>query len=186
MPYVMSPDLPSPWREFLGELDTLLDEPIQLHCVGGFAVVAGYGFSRVTNDIDYRALVPHNRIVDLQRIAGPDSDLARKHKVYLQYTGVDSIPENYEERLTELYAGRFKNIRLFVPDPYDLVLSKLSRNNGKDREDVQYLARTMHLDPIVLKERYENELKPNLIDPPSRDEETLKFWLEAYFANSQT
>ncbi len=38
------------------------------------------------------------------------------------------MPENYDERLTELYAGRFKNIRLFVPDAYDLVLSKLTRN----------------------------------------------------------
>jgi len=34
------PDLPVPWGDFLGELDALLDEPIQLHCIGGFAVVA--------------------------------------------------------------------------------------------------------------------------------------------------
>jgi hypothetical protein len=185
MRFVMSPDLPSPWGEFLGELDALLDEPIELHCIGGFAVVAGFGLRRGTNDLDYRTLVPYNRINDLQQIAGPRSDLARKYKVHVQHTGVESIPENYANRLTELHAGRFKKIRLFVPDPYDLVLSKLSRNNGRDREDVAYLAKTKQLDPVVLRERYEKELRSILIGPPSRHDRTVEFWVEAYFAKSQ-
>jgi len=181
----MSPDLPSPWKEFLGELDTLLDEPIELHCIGGFAVVMGYGLPRGTNDLAYRTLVPYNRLNDLQRLAGPGSALARKHKVHTQHTGVESMPENYEARLTELYAGRFKKIRLFIPDAYDLVLSKLSRNNGRDREDVEFLAKTKQLDPMVLRKRYEEELKPILIGPESRHDGTLEFWIEAYFAKSQ-
>lgn len=178
----MSPDLPSPWREFLGELDALLDEPIELHCIGGFAVVMGYGLPRGTNDLDYRTLVPYNRLNDLQRLAGPGSALARKHKVHVQHTGIESMPENYDERLTELYAGRSQNIRLFVPDAYDLVLSKLTRNIERDRQDVEFLARTKHLDPVVLRKRYEKELRPILIGPPSRHDATLEFWLEAYFA----
>jgi uncharacterized protein YjeT (DUF2065 family) len=47
----MPPDFPSPWREFLAELNTLLDEPIELHCIGGFAVVVGYGLPRGTNEV---------------------------------------------------------------------------------------------------------------------------------------
>lgn len=181
----MSPEPSSPWRGFLGELDALLDEPVTLHCIGGFAVVAGYGLERGTNDLDYRSLVPYDRINDLQRLAGPGSVLARKYKVHLQYTGVESMPENYEERVSELFHGHFKNLRLFVPDPYDLVLSKLSRNNERDRQDVEFLSRTKHLDPAVLRERYEKELRPSLIGPPSRHDATLEFWLEAYFAKSQ-
>jgi len=96
------------------------------------------------------------------------------------------MPENYEERLTELYPGRFKNIRLFVPDAYDLVLSKLSRNIERDRQDVEFLAKTMHLDPAILRQRYELELKPNLIGPPSQHDLTLEFWLEAYFATPRS
>lgn len=181
MRFAMLPSLPSPWKEFLGELDTLLDEPIELHCIGGFAVVAGYGLPRGTNDLDYRTLVPYNRMEDLQRLAGPGSNLAQKHKVHLQHTGVESMPENYEGRLIELCAGCFKNIRLFVPDPYDLALSKLTRNNGRDRQDVEFLAKTQHLDPVVFKERYEKELRPILIGPESRHDLTLELWLEAYF-----
>jgi len=182
----MLSDLPSPWREFLGELDALLDEPIELHCIGGFAVVAGYGLPRGTNDLDYRTVVPYNRINDLQRMAGPGSALARKHKVYVQHTGVESMPENYEERLTELHAGCFKNIRLFVPDAYDLVLSKLSRNIERDREDVEYLAKTQHLDPEILRERYTKELRPILIGDVRQHDQTLIFWIEAYFALPQS
>jgi hypothetical protein len=182
----MSPDLPSPWAAFLGELDDLLDEAFELHCIGGFAVVVGYGLPRATNDLDYRTLVPYNRINDFQEIAGPGSALARKHKVYVQHTGVESIPENYDERLTELTPGRFKNLRFFIPDPYDLVLSKLSRNAGRDREDVEFLAKAKHLDPAVLRERYEKELRPILIGPQSQHDATLEFWLEAYFAKPQS
>jgi hypothetical protein len=116
MRFVMSPDPAGPWKDFLEELDSLLDEPFELHCIGGFAMVAAYGFPRGTNDLDYRTVVPFNRMNDLQQIAGPSSRLARKHRVHLHYTAVESMPENYDKRLTELFPGRFENLRLFVPD----------------------------------------------------------------------
>ncbi|MGD0910040.1 MAG: DUF6036 family nucleotidyltransferase [Candidatus Acidiferrales bacterium] len=180
----MSPSLPSPWAEFLDDLDALLDEPFELHCIGGFAVVIAYGLPRSTNDLDYRTLVPNNRVSDLQKLAGPGSALDRKHKIHLQYTAVGSIPEDYEERLKDPFAGRFKNIRVLIPDPYDLVLSKLSRNVERDREDVEYLAETCHLDAKILRERYEKELRTILIGPPELHDKTLNFWIEAYFSNA--
>lgn len=175
------PDLSSPWKQFLGELDALLNEPIEFHCIGGFAVVAGYGLSRSTNDLDYRSLVPNHRIAHLQHMAGPGSALSKKYKVYVQHTGVESMPEDYEQRLKELYPGRFKNIRLFVPDAYDLALSKLTRNEARDREDVEYLIKTGNLSAAVLRQRYEKEMRHNLIGPESTHDLTLELWLEAYF-----
>ena len=180
----MSPELLSPWREFLTELDDLLNEPCVLHCIGGFAFVAAFRLPRSTNDIDYYSLIPRHCTEELQRIAGEGSGLARKYKVQVHHAAVASLPESYEERMAELFAGRFKNLRLFVLDPYDLVLSKLSRNAERDREDVAYLARTQHLDAKVLRTRYEEDLKPCLIGPVERHDNTLKFWLEAYFQQS--
>jgi hypothetical protein len=49
--------LPSPWREFLTELDGMLKEPLELHCIGGFVLVHFYGFPRTTGDIDYYSSV---------------------------------------------------------------------------------------------------------------------------------
>lgn len=108
---------PSPWKAFLSELYALLDEPIELHCIGGFAAVVGYDLPRSTSDLDYRTILPYDRMNKLQQLAGPGPALARKYKVYLQHTGVESIPENYDERLTELFRGYFKNLRLCIPDP---------------------------------------------------------------------
>ena len=65
------------------------------------------------------------------------------------------------------------------------MLSKLSRNAERDREDVEYLAKTQNLDPKVLKERYQNELYPLLIGPSSGHDQTLQFWLEAYFGGTE-
>lgn len=180
----MPSDVPSPWKEFLAELDTLLDEAIRLDCIGGFAVVMGYGLARATNDLGYRTMEPFNRVQDLQRLAGAQSALARKHGVYVQYAGVDSMPENYEDRLTELFPAHFQNPRLFIPDPHDLILSKLCRNIERDRQDVEFLATTNHLDADVLRERYK-ELVPNLIGPRNRHDATLEFWVEAYFGEAR-
>jgi len=57
----------------------------------------------------------------------------------------------------------FRKLRIFAPDPYDLALSKLERNSPKDQGDVEYLARTVPLSTQLLQERYERELRPNLM-----------------------
>jgi len=176
----MPPSLHGPWKQFLNELDALLNEPIVLHCIGGFAVVSAYGLPRSTNDLDYVTLVPAYCGQDLEQLAGEGSALAHKYKVHVHRAAVASLPLNYEDRLTEIFAGQFRNIRLLVLDPYDLVLSKLSRNIERDRDDVKHLAKTQKLDPTTLRERYE-ELRPNLIGPPEKHDATLEFWLEAYF-----
>jgi hypothetical protein len=181
MRFAMSPDLRFPWKEFLEELDSLLDEPIELHCIGGFAIVAAYGLKRSTNDLDYFTLVPCNRVPDLEKLAGEGSPLAKKYKVHVHHAGVATLPEIYNERMKELFPGHFKNVRPFVLDPYDLVLSKLSRNVERDREDVAFLVKAQNLDAGKLRTRYEHELRVNLIGPTDRHDATLGFWLEAYF-----
>jgi hypothetical protein len=172
--------LPSPWAEFLGELDALLPEQIEVHCIGGFVLSVFYGLRRPTADVDYYCAQPVGCVNDLEAMAGADSPLATKHKVHLHYFSVNTLPEDYEARLVEMFPGRFKNLRLYALDPYDLILSKLERNSTKDRDDVNYLARSLRLMPEVLRERYEKELRPNLTNE-SRHDLTLKLWLESCF-----
>jgi hypothetical protein len=175
---------PSPWNEFLDELDEALSEPIELYCIGGFVISMLYGLMRPTADVDYIAAVPRYRIEELKRLAGRGSRLAQRHKVYLQHVAVATLPENYETRLVEMYPGRFKKLRILAPDPYDLALSKLERNSPKDQEDVAYLAKTVPLDPQVLRDRYERELRPNLMARQSWRDGTLELWLGAYIPRS--
>jgi hypothetical protein len=99
----------------------------------------------------------------------------------VHHTGVATVPESYDERIHELFPGHFRKIRLFVLDPYDLALSKLSRNVQRDREDVGFLAKSLNLDANILRQRYERELKLALIGSPEQHDNTLEFWIEAYF-----
>lgn len=177
----MSHDLPSPGREFLSEVDVQLAEAVVLHCHGGFVAALHYGLPRTTADLDYLEIAPRNAQDLIEKLGGQASLPTKKSGVYLQHFPLTSAPESYEERLTELFPGQFKYLRLFALDPYDLALSKLSRNTAVDREDVEYLARTIPLDPRVLRQRYQDELRPIMLGDLEVHDRTLEMWIEAYF-----
>src|SRR5438046_2808011 len=98
-------------------------------------------------------------------------------RVYLDSVGVAKVPEDYEERLTEMFPGAYEHLRLCALDPYDLALSKLERNIQRDRDDVRHLASFVPLDLEILKERYGRELRWQLGNP-EREELRLRLWIE--------
>jgi hypothetical protein len=167
-----------PWASFLSQVDSGLSENVELHCLGGFVVTALYGLARSTADVDVLAAVKRsalNRLIDL---AGKGSELHRKHGIYLDFVTVATVPEDYDQRLTEMFPGAFRHLRLLAFDPYDLALAKLERNSQRDRDDVKYLARTIPFDLDVLQDRYLKELRP-LLGIPEREDLTMRLWVEA-------
>jgi hypothetical protein len=94
---------------------------------------------------------------------------------------VATPPESYGERLVPMFPGAWAHLRLYALEAHDLALSKLERNFERDRDDVRQLARTGHLKPAILRERYYNELRPYLLAHQSRHDLTLQLWLEAYW-----
>jgi hypothetical protein len=173
----ISDSLPSPWKEFLLEIDSMLREPLELHCIGGFVICHFYGLPRSTGDIDYYTAVPAD--FNLIEVAGEGSPLAEKYKVCLHRVAIITLPEEYETRLKEMFPGMFKQLRLYAPDPYDYILSKLERNTSKDRDDADYIFKTQKLNSQDLRERYERELGPNLANE-ERHDTTLKLWIEIF------
>jgi hypothetical protein len=176
-------DPPLPWSAFLDELDQAISGPIELHCIGGFVVSLLYGLSRPTGDVDYIAAIPRYRMEELEQLAGGRSKLAAKYKIHLQHVTLATMPEDYESRLKEMFPRRCKKLKILAADPYDLVLSKLERNSPKDQGDVEYLAKTVPLDPKILRDRYEKELRPNLMVRESWHDGTLEMWIGSYFSN---
>jgi hypothetical protein len=171
----MPPEIPKPWDAFLRDLDRELETAVELHCLGGFVMTVLYGLRRPTADIDVLAVRPR---VDITQLAGIGSSLHKKHRVYVQLvTVLDAYPEDYEERLAEMFPGSFKNLRIFALDPYDLALTKLRRNSQRDREDVFHLADVVPFDLEILLTRY-REMRPALGNP-EREDLTLKLWIEA-------
>lgn len=174
----MPPDtVPSPWAEFLDDVDRVLSGPVELRCAGGFVVSVCYGLKRPTADVDVLSVVPDHRLAELLNVAGKGSPPARRHRLYIDYVTVATIPEAYEDRLQAVFPNRFRNLRLFALDPYDLALAKLERNLDVDRDDVRLLAITVPLDVKVLRERYLQELRP-FLGNPTREDLTLDLWAE--------
>lgn len=168
---------PQPWDSFLKELDSSVDTIVRLDCIGGFVVTQMYGLDRPTADVDVVELAPRaaaEKIVDLGIQGGA---LHKKYGIYLDRVGVVKVPENYEERLIEMFPGAYKNLRFMAVDPYDLGLSKLERNSQKDRDDVRLLARSVLFDLELLKSRYATELRWQL-GIPEREDQTLQLWIE--------
>ena len=173
----MSPDLGEPWSGFLQDLDQRVGHEVQLHCCGGFVVTAAHGLARTTADLDVLSVLPIDQLRKLAALAGRGSKLHQAHGVYLDVVTVATVPDSYEGRLTELYAGCFRHLRLLALDAYDLVLAKLTRNADRDRGDLEYLAATVPLDPSVLKERYLHEMR-DYIAVPEREDLTLDLWID--------
>lgn len=172
--------LPSKWRAFLVDLDAMLDAPVKVHCIGGFVLVAHYGAPRATRDIDYVFETGDVR-KDLQSMAGDGTPFATKHGVHVQRVTVACLPEDYATRLEEIFPEELENLRLMALDPYDLILTKMDRNNDTDRADAKFLARKLDLRGEILRERYVKEFKPNFVGNENTLELTFRFWMEAYF-----
>lgn len=168
--------LREPWRSFLRDLDGQLSAPTDLHCLGGFVVAECYGLTRATADID----ILESRGTNLSTIAtmaGRNSALHERHKVYIDVVTVADVPDNYEDRLTPAPGASFTNLRLQVFERHDLVLAKLTRNIDRDRADVAAIAARPGLDIDVLRKRYAEELRYKL-GRPEREDLTLALWIE--------
>jgi hypothetical protein len=170
--------IPEPWASFLAEVDAHLSENVELHCLGGFVVTMLYGLARSTADVDVLPATGRSVWRHLITLAGKGSDLHRKYGIYLDFVTIASVPEDYDQRLTEMFPGTFRHLRLLAFDPYDLALAKLERNIQRDRDDVKYLARTIPFDLDALQDRYRKELRP-LLGNPDREDLTLRLWVEA-------
>ncbi len=139
-----------------------------------------FDLPRETSDIDVVAAVVRDKYSELFELAGKGSPLHKKHKIYLDLVGaVATLPGDYEDRLIAITPSPFKHLRLYVMELHDIVLAKLNRDQPKDVQDVEYLARATDLDPDTLRERYETELRHNVIGPPERADGSLRYWIRS-------
>ena len=172
------PSLDKTWLSFLRELDSELSRAVDVYCIGGFVLYAQYQIPRVTGDIDYLKTAPADAANEIEALAGADSKLGKKYRIHVHAAGVTDLPEDFESRLQPLNFGLGK-IRLYAVDPYDLVLSKLTRNSSKDRADVKWVARQLQLSYKVLMQRWEKEMAPWIANH-DRHRRSLQLWKE-YF-----
>ncbi len=145
--------------------------------MGGFVATLLYGLPRATSDLVVLLIAPREQREPPLELGIRGGALHKKDKVFLDYVRVATVPEDYEERLSEMFPEAYKHLRICVLDPYDLALSKLERNIQRDRDDVKHLAQFVPLDLKILKERYEKELRWQLGNS-EREDLTLRLRTE--------
>lgn len=84
--------LPKPWPDFLKTIDSELSQTVHLHCLRGFVLAALYRIPRYTGDLDYIEVIPHEATDEIETIAGRESALASKYKLFLQSVGIADLP----------------------------------------------------------------------------------------------
>ena len=173
--------IPEPWTSFLRDVDRALREPVEIHCLGGFALAVLWDLPRPTGDIDLIEVRPSIAGEELLHIAGEGSTLAKEHRLCLQRVTIAEYPESYEERLIDITPRVMHQLTLKVLEVHDVILAKLSRNSPRDRADVEFLVKKGALDRQLLMERFDAELRPHLLNE-ARDALTLELWLDEFFA----
>ena len=175
----MTGSIPEPWLSFLLDIDLSLESEVSFHCFGGFAITLLYGLPRETSDMDVMSAVVGSHYDELMTLAGNGSALHKKHRVYLDLVGsIATVPDDYEDRLVPRWATALTKVKLYVMEPYDIILSKLNRAAPKDIQDVEHLAKVAEIDTQILRERYQKELRHNVTGPPERVDQTLQLWIE--------
>ncbi len=169
--------IPEPWKSFLNEIDAALEEETRFHCIGGFVIAMLYNLKRETSDLDFICCIPRESDIKLYELAGEGKTLYKKYGVYLDPVKIVTVPDNYEERLIEMFPEEFNKLKLFALDPYDLALSKLERNLEHDREDMLFLAQNVPLDLEIFKQRYDEELRV-YVEDNIRHRSTFNLWIE--------
>jgi hypothetical protein len=74
-----------PWRSFPAEIDAATPRPLELHCIGGFAVTMHYGLVRATGDLDVFDVIPDDAAQWLASLAGEGSALHKRHKLAVSH-----------------------------------------------------------------------------------------------------
>lgn len=174
------PVIPEPWLSFAHDVDRLLRRPVEVHCLGGFALMVLCALPRPTGDVDFIDARPVGAAVDLLGIAGEGSELAGRYHLRFHQVTVAEFPERYALRLIDITPAGIDRLHLRAFEVHDLALAKLGRNSPRDREDVAFLVRKGMLDRRLFQERFDAELRPHVLNE-ARHSSTLSLWLEEFF-----
>lgn len=172
----------SPWLAFLRDVDSALDGPVEVHCLGGFVLAVLWELPRPTADIDFVDIKPSEAGQVLLRIAGEGGEIALKHRLCFHRVTIAEFPEAYASRLIDVTPRGLKQLRLRAFEVHDLVLAKLGRNSARDRADVAFLVRKGLIEPRLLEKRFATELRPHVLNE-ERHTMTLRLWVDEFFGS---
>lgn len=136
---------------YLRQLDKLLKRKVTLVAVGGTAMTL-YGLKEATKDVDFCTQTKEDWAAVNSAAKKAKSrfrlDLFREGHIYIL-----QLPEDYAPKSRPL-KEQFKNLEVKLLSPIDIILTKTSRLNERDVEDIRALVTNKRVDKKKLIERY--------------------------------
>lgn len=149
-------------EDFLKDIDSKWKRkerpPLPFKVIGGASLVLQYDYSRPTKDTD---LIEVKELTEdikkrLKRIAGKDSLLHRKHRLYIDIVNraLPFLPPNpMFYPLIELNK-ELVNFRVEALDVVDVLVSKMTRFSSTDVDDFKAMIDLGVVDPVRLEKRF--------------------------------
>ena len=167
----------SPIETFLIDLDRAWDGPsgprICLRIIGSTALMMQTSYARGTKDRDVlEADVLRGEVgARLKALAGPNSRLHAKHRVYLDIVGrgIPFLPRMPEFLPVPHLDAQLAHFRVEVLSVLDTVVAKLKRFNANDIDDIEAMVRLDLVDPERLGERFRSAVDVFLGDARADD-----------------
>jgi len=150
------------------DLDVLLNlladlkEPLELFAIGGTAMVLN-GIKDSTKDIDFLTIEKQEKIRKLFKLAGLKEESPNKIcniwrlakiRVDLFYDGfIMGIPFPDDWRELSKKTKEVGQVKVYTLNWYDLIITKISRSEERDIEDIILILKSQKLDFNFLKKR---------------------------------
>jgi hypothetical protein len=147
MSRVMEPTRPETIKQFLRELSVHVRKPIRLDIGGSAALILPLLLSRRTEDVDIVDEVPTEIRSQHKLLA----DLKSRYGLVPAHFQQHYLPSGWNSRLH--YFDTYGDVRIYLVDPYDVLLSKIYSIRTKDLDDLRAVI------PLLNKELFKERLK---------------------------
>lgn len=135
--------------DWLNEVDQRLNHEIVLVAAGGTAMTL-LNLKESTRDVDF--CVPESDFEEFKRLS--HTNLFKVDIFHSSYIVALQLPPDYVT-LAQDYPYPFKHLHLKTLKPEDIIVTKTSRLNARDIEDIKSLAKSGKVDLGFLKKRFE-------------------------------
>ncbi len=150
------------------------DSPLNLYLIGSAAMILAYGLDRGTTDIDLIGRADDPELLRLIRDDATSRPTRSRAPISIHHVdeAIAGLRPIFKTRVIEIEPGRWRQIRVFVPDALDLILSKISRFSATDRQDIQLLCISTSdpVDPSTLRSRFLDHFDWEIGDNPQLGE----------------
>lgn len=149
-----------------------LNESLELFAIGGTAMVIK-GIKESTKDIDFLTTEEQDKIRKLFKLAGLKEESTdkicnvwRMGKIridvfYEEYIMGIPFPEDWKDMSEKI--KEIGKVKLYILNWYDLIITKISRSEKRDIDDIIAIIKSQKLDFNFLKKRYYSIAETSLI-----------------------